>query len=233
MWIFTPIGFFSATLTNPKYKELPEHMQHGHIMVRARVREDLDRLVHEHQRMGYGSEPEIFALPGHDYPYRIVVPFPEWVALAAHLAEMIDYSNFKNAVEEKALDGFAGQARHDLYMKVWGVMHGAEEWLRKRVADLKRPKGYQGGFTFWESPARHRGDPRTDADMAALYQSPRGWEDWLEDDEAEAVLCDLPEGTDEAIDLDDDPDDLVIDNPTPDDIARFEAAMLRRRRRRH
>lgn len=224
MWVFTPLGFFSATLTNSKYKELPLRQQVGHIMVRARVREDLVRLVAEHQRFGMGDRPEILDLPGHDYPYRIVIPKAEWIALAARLAEMIDYSNFKSAVEEKALDGFAGQARHDLYMKVWGVMHGAEGWLRKRVADLHRPRGQQGGFNFWESPGRYHGDPRTDADMQADYNTARGWEEWLEEDEETAVVCD-------GFDPDDDPTDLVIDNPTPDDIATFELAMRRQGRR--
>lgn len=161
-------------------------------MVRARVREDLVRLVAEHQRFGVGDKPEILDLPGHDYPYRIVIPKAEWVALASRLAEMIDYSNFKSAVEEKALDGFSGQARHDLYMKVWGVMHGAEGWLRKRVRDLRRPRPEQGGLGFWESPGRYRSDPRSDTDMQAFYQPTRGWEEWLEEDEDRAVVCDLP-----------------------------------------
>lgn len=230
MWVFTPLGFFSATLTNSKYKELPLRQQVGHIMVRARVREDLVRLVAEHQRFGMGDRPEILDLPGHDYPYRIVIPREEWIALAARLAEMIDYSNFKSAVEEKALDGFAGQARHDLYMKVWGVMHGAEGWLRKRVADLRRPKPKQGGLGFWESPGRYRSDPRSDADMQALYQPMRGWEEWLAEDEEQAIVCDLPEGTDTVIDIAN-ADEIVIDNPTNDDIAAFEAAMIRTSRR--
>jgi len=209
-------------------------MQTGHIMVRARVYDDLVRLVAEHQTRGFGSEPEIFALKGHDYPYRIVIPQVEWIALAARLAEMVDYSNFKNAVTDKAATRIEGDARHDLYMKIWGVMHGAEDWLKRRVSDLRRPRPRQGGLGFWQSPGLYHGDPRSDAEMRANYEPARGWEAWLSDEEREAIECEPPlvDGEDITFDEDEDPFDLVIDDPTPDDIARFELALMRSDQRR-
>jgi len=229
MWMFTPLGFFSATLTNPSYKELPKHQQHGHIMVRARVREDLERLLVLHKESALQPEdPAILDLPGHDYPYRIIVTKQSWVTLAAILAGRIDYSNFKSAVT-KAAPGGEGLARHDLYMKVWSVMHGAEGWLRKRVKSIKEgrkaAKG-QGGFSFWTRPQSRHSDPRSDDDMRAIYGN-RGWQEWLMEDEEHAVVTDLPEGTHGVIDA-----DSVIDNPTNDDIAAFEAALARPSRRR-
>lgn len=153
MWVFTPLGFLSATLTNPSYKELPKEQQHGHIMVRARVKGDLHRLVRLHQEHNLGKRPAILALPKHDYPYRVVVPHREWTLLVTLLADMIDYSNFKNAVEAQAETQLEGQARHDLYLRVWSVMNRAEEWLKDRVEWLTRaPKGRQGSFDWLMDP---------------------------------------------------------------------------------
>jgi len=225
MWLFTPLGFFSATLTTQRYKELPPEQRHGHIMVRARVREDLERLIERYRQLPPlpvegRREPEILALPGHDYPYRIVMPRAEWTTLAAALAHDIDYSNFKNAVERKAPTAEEGHARHDLYMKVWRVMNGAERWLRDHVTKSKSRR--QGGFSYWQQSVC---DPRSDADMQAMYS--RGYQEWLDEDGKRAVVSELPEGTDRVFDVDE-----VIDNPTPDDIARFEAAVSRPPRRR-
>lgn len=164
MWTFTPIGFFSATQTNQKYYELPKAQQTGHIMVRARVKQDLERLIDLHDKLGLEPKtPKIWELPGHDYPCRIVVPQENWVALAAELARSIDYSNFKNAVEDKAPTVEEGWARHDLYMKVWTVMHRADEWLDKRIKSFKSTKAKQQDFDFWN-------DPRTAYEMSRLEQ---------------------------------------------------------------
>lgn len=226
MWMFTPIGFFSATLTNPKYKELPKEQQTGHIMVRARVRDDLVRLIEEHQRMGYsslpGKAPEILALPGHDYPYRIVITHMEWTALVSHLASRIDYSNFKNAVEERATTRSEGTARHDLYLKVWSVMNRAEEWLRDRAKKIRTQRPLS--FSQWTTPQSFESDPRSHRDLSAQYNG-RGWDEWLAEDEADAVASELPEGTHDTFDPSDPFD--VSDEPTADDIARLEAALLR------
>ena len=196
-------------------------------MVRARVREDLERLLVIHRRAVLRPlDPEILALPHHDYPYRVIVTKQSWVTLAAILAGDIDYSNFKNAVTAKADTQDEGDARHSLYMKVWSVMHGAEKWLQDYVATARRRSKDQGSLGFWTRPQRAQHDPRSDGDMQALYDS-RGWQEWLDEDEEAAVVSDLPEGTHDTFDLDD-----VIDNPTQDDIAAFEAAVSRAGRRR-
>lgn len=205
MWVFTPIGFFSATKTNPKYADLPLRQQTGHIMVRARVRADLERLIALYVEMGLTQEegPTIFDLPGHDYPYRTILIPANWTALVARMADDIDYSNFKSAVEARQETPEAGKARHDLYMKVWGVMHSAETWLRTRAAAFRAQAKSQGTLSFWSSPGGRSGaaynDPRSEDDLRAFDMSDsgrsRGWKEWLEEDEERAVLCDLPEGT--------------------------------------
>ena len=179
MWVFSTTGFFSATLTNPSYRELPKKQQKGHIMVRARVREDLERLREIHVDAALQPlEPEILELPGHDYPYRMVVTTQSWVTLAAILAERIDYSNFKSAVD-KALPGEEGYARHSLYMRVWSVMNGAEEWLRERVAGSKVRDRGQGYLAHWAHSRGYLDDPRTDEEMDLDYSN-RGWEEWVD-----------------------------------------------------
>lgn len=199
MWLFTTIGFFSATQTNQHYRELPKHQQSGHIMVRARVRDDLDRLIELHQRMLLAGDPEVLELPGHDYPYRIVIPHAEWIELATQLAVDIDYSNFKNAVEDQARTRSAGTARHDLYLKVWRVMNGAETWLKERVSKVRR-RG-QGTLGFSQGSSR-RQDPRTGRDL--LEQYGRGLDEF---DAADPFA--------------------VSDTPTGEDIAAVQAATQR------
>jgi hypothetical protein len=237
MWLFTKIGFFSGTLANfesKSYADMPrpsDWQTTPYIMVRGRVRDDLVRLVEFNTARG-GSAPAIFSLPNHDYPYRVLMNKDEWVMLVAALVADVDYSNFKNAVTSNARTREEGDARHDLYLDVWRVLYGAERWLQdrvKRARDRAKANKRQGSLGFWMTPQRSRSDPRSDADMQALYGS-RGWQEWLDEDEEAAIVSDLPEGTHEIIDVLDD----VIDNPTPDDIARFEAALSRptpRRRR--
>ena len=235
MWLFTKIGFFSGTLANFKsksYADLPRPADWEtvpYIMVRGRVRDDLVRLdefVAARFGRTKGTGAAIFELPGHDYPYRMLIAHKDWEVTVAALVADVDYSNFKNAVTSNARTRAEGNARHDLYMKVWSVMHGAERWLQDRLRGRRTGGRGQGSLGFWMSPQRPKSDPRSDDDMQALYGS-RGWQEWLDEDEDAAVVTDLPEGTHDVFDLDD-----VIDNPTPEDIARFEAAMARPTRRR-
>lgn len=190
VWVFTPLGFFSATRTNPSYVELPVRQQTDHIMVRARVRADLERLFDLYCEMGLTQEegPAILAIAGHDYPYRMVLRPENWTALVARMADNIDYSNFKSAVEKQASSAVEGAARHDLYLKVWGVMHGAEQWLRARVAALQ---------ALSEGCARQRqcplvfADPRSDDDMEAFEPTRRGWHEWLQGEDEPFVEAEI------------------------------------------
>lgn len=155
-------------------------------------------------------EPEILELKHHDYPYRIVVTKQSWVTLVAHLASDIDYSNFKNAVTSKAATRAEGDARHGLYMRVWSAMHGAEKWLMDRVKIANMQDKGQGSFGFWMGSQTAR-DPRSDSDVQETYEPDRGRNGWVGGESGP---------------------DRVIDNPTPEDIARLEAELDRRPRRR-
>jgi len=111
MWIFLPFGFFSITKS-----KLNEQMQ-----VRARVREDLDEL---RGRFLPELGPTVLKA-GTDYPYRAFVDKQPLAVAMARIALDIDYSNFKQTVEQRQ-----GLARELLYSRVWSVMLGAERKLK-------------------------------------------------------------------------------------------------------
>jgi len=192
MWVFTPRGFFSATLiepNNPSYTELPlppEAATVPHVMVRARVYGDLNELSSLYRRE-YGAEPPIYALKGHDYPYRAIMPRSHWAQMMVLLVERIDYSNFKNAVTRRQ-----GNERHDLYMKIWSVMYGAEVKLERAKEAFKRrfrpeptlrdyePVLRSGGNYGHQESLPWANDPRSDGDLQALCE-----EGWYGDDPPE------------------------------------------------
>jgi hypothetical protein len=105
MWIFTRYGFFSVTVS---VKE-PKKMQ-----IRARAREDLERLM-KFADNGQGLKiGPIIETPDADYRYRMICTRLAWEDLALMLAQDIDYNNFKNQIKDPA--------RHRLYERVWGLM---------------------------------------------------------------------------------------------------------------
>lgn len=107
MWIFTEIGFFSAVVVDDEPSV---------VMVRARAKKDLERLIEAIDHMG-AEPPEILEWENRDYPYRILLMKSEWADVLALLANRIDYPNFKNRVKE--VDGVA---RAGLYSSIWATM---------------------------------------------------------------------------------------------------------------
>lgn len=104
MWLFTTRGFYSAVRT-------PE----GQVMVRGRVRDDLERLADLARDLGLEA-PQVLTTPRADYRYRVLLNMENWVRLAAALAGEIDYPNFKNRVH--------GEPERDrAYMGVWSAMN--------------------------------------------------------------------------------------------------------------
>ncbi len=104
MWIFTPLGFFSVV----GHRDRPDTL-----LVRARCREDLERLRDRHL-----PGIELHENAGSDYRWRAFVARREWETAAAALAAGIDYPNFKEAVADRQ-----GRDRAALYHDVWAVMY--------------------------------------------------------------------------------------------------------------
>lgn len=85
MWVFTKDCFFSAVRDR--------FTKRGQVMVRARCRDDLERLA-ESLRL----EAEILELEDADYRFRMQVPMKRWGHYLRQTGEAIDYPNFKHTV---------------------------------------------------------------------------------------------------------------------------------------
>lgn len=102
-WIFNKDGFFSAVQN--------EYCTEGEVMVRARLREDIERLA---DALGF-SRADIMATPDADYAYRLKVGKQVWADYMYRSALDIDYPNFKAACAK----GERGHA----YARVWSAMY--------------------------------------------------------------------------------------------------------------
>ena len=107
MWLITTRGFYSV---------VADHYEDGHLLVRARVSEDLESLGD----LILGLEVE--ETPERDYRFRASVPREVWEGVVAVLAEEIDYPNFKTAVAERQ-----GSDRAHVYADVWGTLLGLQK----------------------------------------------------------------------------------------------------------
>jgi hypothetical protein len=109
MWVFHPeAGFFSVVADPAKP---------GRLVVRARVRQDLDNLARFLPRLTRTRET-----PDRDYPYRAWCSPAQWADAVARMAATITYTNFKSEVLRRQ-----GPARERRYHRVWAVMLGAEQ----------------------------------------------------------------------------------------------------------
>lgn len=101
MWLFTLDGFYSA---------VQDTSDSNIIWVRARVEDDLKRLVETYAV----SATDILVDYGTDYKYRIGVWREEWVRVVAATANDIDYTNFKSEVES-----VLGKPRASVLEAIW------------------------------------------------------------------------------------------------------------------
>ncbi len=116
MWVFTEIGFFSAVV---------DAIDEDQIIVRARVRTDLERLA---EKLIYAK---IQDTPGSDYPHRIRVSRDLWARYLHDAVYAMDYPNFKDQVAKTL-----GDDRESLYHHVWDLLQRLNpghhrSWLKK------------------------------------------------------------------------------------------------------
>lgn len=102
MWIHTLDGFFSA---------VADRSDPDFILVRARLRSDLERLG-----TVIATEAPLYT-PLADYPWRIRVPRRFWVSYVSRSADSVDYDNFKEAAV-----GVLGDARGPVLLSVWAEL---------------------------------------------------------------------------------------------------------------
>lgn len=116
MWMFTRAGFFSVVDKNE------DGRGEGEVCIRARIREDFDRL----RDFYFADMPDVVIEQSTDYPYRIYVGKKAWAKVAALMSEDITYENFKGMVAREQ-----GYDRSHLYGEIWSVMFNSEQRLRK------------------------------------------------------------------------------------------------------
>ena len=109
MWLFTKDGFYSAVHD--------DYCNKGELMIRARVIDDLERLVGKLNL----SDADILIVNNADYRYRVKLTKEQWSAYVAGEAAGIDYDNFKNSLPVHE------QRRAAAYMKCWEVMYLLQE----------------------------------------------------------------------------------------------------------
>ncbi len=146
MWVFTKVGFFSAT-------EIPD----GRIQVRARVRRDLEKL----KKTYLPTMGKIKATPRNDYPYRAFVTKDEWAGALWEIGRDIDYNNFKDEIFYT--DGIA---RELVYHKVWAALLALETPITKGKKNGKRATDYATNESveqWWARVSKESSDLDRDA----------------------------------------------------------------------
>ena len=118
MWVFTLDGFYSVV-------QQREFCSPDEVVVRSRVREDLDRMLARLERVSVDCEepPPVLSFVGTDYAYRAVVKRSEWADYLKGAGEGVTYPSFK----DRATSG--DPARRAVYGEVWERMW---RWQQER-----------------------------------------------------------------------------------------------------
>lgn len=127
MWLFTRIGFFSVV----RFRAGSRHDESIDMLaVRARAREDLERLLDlpVMKRCGY-AKVRIHDSADSDYRFRIFVDRDTMRELARSLVgpEMLSYDNFKTAALGQVDDVGYDMKRAMAYHDVWRTMAEFQE----------------------------------------------------------------------------------------------------------
>jgi hypothetical protein len=102
MWLCTKLGFYSIVQKEP-----------GTYHIRARSREDLDRLA-----AAAGTGTPVDSYPGSDYPWRIICSGEDLPRFFEALAGGIDYGNFKSAIAADATQRSKLSPYHDIHHRM-------------------------------------------------------------------------------------------------------------------
>ena len=110
MWLFTRHGSYSVVRDKADARR---------VHVRARIKDDLERLRQFARATATVEMPEIISTPDADYAYRAIIEQAAWVKIAARLAEDVDYPNFKSKVHGE-------RDRDRAYYEVWSAMNALQ-----------------------------------------------------------------------------------------------------------
>lgn len=121
MWLFSEQGFFSIVA----HRDRPNYL-----LVRARVRADLERLLTHDKSIA--SVPTIEHTPVADYPYRVTLARNALAMLVFEQVQTIDYPNFKDRVAEREPE------RARIYHDVWAVIRWMESLGQSASQAIRR-----------------------------------------------------------------------------------------------
>jgi len=112
MWVMTQDGFYSVVQYVPRMDE-PKRRKNAEdsLLVRARVREDLEALGKYVPRLTIRRDDSA------DYMFRTIMTREEWTTCLASVVQEIDYTNFKNRVGARQ-----GAERSSVYHRVWRAL---------------------------------------------------------------------------------------------------------------
>lgn len=166
MWLFTSTGFVSVVAYDPAKDKTPNSSfkkiaksKDSHLLVRARVKEDLNQLKSVVPNLVVETDE------GADYSFRAVVSRKKYKEFIAKSVDTITYdSHFKEAADA-ASTGASG--RHAAMMSVWSAM-----------AKLQPTAPYSG----WSSGASHWGGGKSSPTSGSTWSAKRkasaqGYED--------------------------------------------------------
>jgi hypothetical protein len=119
MWIFTPIGFFSAVVRESDTEQ---------VKVRARCRVHLENLVEAIRPMcPRGTDLTIYDTPNRDYCCRVFVPRESWAKMCSEFAEEVEYPNFKDECYNHEHPKGYMNALHDVWSVMFSFQHRHEK----------------------------------------------------------------------------------------------------------
>ena len=123
MWLFTQYGFYSAVCARQGDGSHGQPVDPNRIMLRARRREHLDRLLARFTDIL--GRVEVHESTATDYRFRIFVDKTDWASVLRDLGDELDYDNFKSAVANRLTGDTDGNYEHALH-DVWEVMYGLQ-----------------------------------------------------------------------------------------------------------
>jgi len=119
MWAFSENGMYSVVAARCQAADgsFTGDVDPQTLLVRARIREHLERLCDAHAASGLSSE--IITTPTHDYRFRLVIAKPTWSSVMTEMVEAIDYTNFKR----RALQLHGSGPYTDALSDIWTRHH--------------------------------------------------------------------------------------------------------------
>lgn len=126
MWLFTRYGFFSVV----QHKNNPDL-----VVIRARERGDIEwaaNFVNEGRLPIDIPDCQVEGTPLNDYRFRIIVERDEFQDLLDHLAEEMNYVNFRDTIN-------GDPVRDNAYTEVWQTMRNFQATKLRPATAASQP----------------------------------------------------------------------------------------------